>query len=213
MKQEFDPALNTVVVQYRITDKALTLLGKAHSTSSAFEVKRGIYQLIPSGGELGTDDEIRPLLDELEKAGMVTDVPDAWHPTFKVTKFGGESADLHHNPPALSLPLLLFNTAEAAVTARKDAEKLVDQALEDSGMEVEYVAIGASDVEDTLRLICKARFLDDDERERPALVTLVEECLGLPDDYFDENPDEARLTCRDLDGIWNLWVCGPHLEG
>jgi hypothetical protein len=212
MSRTFDPSCNTVTTTRKVTAPALDLLSKAQG-GLGFEVHLQDLFLL-DGTRVASMVAARPLIEDLLEVGLLSEPDGTWHETYHLTPFAAETTSAYLNPPkpTLSLPLLLHRTVEQTGLARKAAEEAIHAALEEAGMEVGGVTIEPARVQGGLHLCCTARFLDDTESEDSELISLIEQCLDLPDDFFEETPDEARLVNPDQDGVWTLWFCGPHLE-
>lgn len=214
--REFDATKKTVTVKRLVTDQALSLLEKADALSSPIVLKEGHVELNDALGTVHMPHsaaQFKPFLEELEKVGLVEPDDSAWFPTWNLTAFGKTTAQTYRNPPRMSLPLLLHTTAEAAVSDREGAATMIEQTLTDAGLEVEYVRVTSCNVDGCFQLVCESRFFDDDRRGPDEFIPYLQDHLGLPEGHFEDHPEESRLTCRDMDGIWTLRMYGPRLDG
>jgi len=197
MKREFNPSRRQVTITFQVSEAALDLIRKNPGT---FELRGG-----------PEDEKVLPLIEELESAGMLESVPQAWHSTWKVTEFGLHA--VNRSPPRLSLPLLIHNMIEDENENRRRTADQVYDALTEAGMEVDSVCFRPTTISGERVMLCKALFLDDEGRSAGELTTVVEDCLGLPKGYFPDNAPFSRLTGLRDGETWHMWVCGPSLEG
>ena len=211
IERQYDHRTRQIIQTTTVREEILSFLD-VFREQGPMEVKKGHFYPcagVKAGIPIGSQIHLEPVIEELERIGLVESNPDAWHPTYQLTECGKETAQAFHNPPKLSLGLLLHNTLEAGAQARRDAENHAIDALTVMGMEVEYATVTKH--EDG-RLLFKTRFLDDSGTEGWALRARLENHLGLPVSAFKDNPQELNLGWAP-GNIWTLTLLGPYLDG